>query len=58
MTGPVAWHWIPALVIGGLLGGYAGAHTGLLRGNRLIKRAYETLTLLMGIALIAQGVLG
>ncbi len=58
IAGPVAWHWIPALVVGGLLGGYAGAHLGLLRGNRFIKRAYEVLTLLMGGSLVAQGLLG
>jgi uncharacterized protein len=54
LTGPVAWPWIPALVVGGLAGGYAGAHLGLLRGNRFIKRAYELLTLLMGASLIAS----
>ena len=58
IAGPVAWHWIPALVVGGLAGGYAGAHLGLLRGNRFIKRAYEALTLIMGASLIAQGWLG
>lgn len=55
LTGPVAWAWIPALVAGGVIGGYAGAHTGLLRGNRFIKRAYEVLTLLMGASLIGRG---
>ncbi|SFF40213.1 hypothetical protein SAMN04488120_103239 [Fontimonas thermophila] len=54
LAGPVAWTWVPALVIGGLAGGYAGAHLGLLRGNRFIKRAYEALTMLMGASLIAQ----
>lgn len=56
LSGPVAWHWIPALVVGGLAGGYAGAHLGLLRGNRFIKRAYEALTMLMGLSLVLQGV--
>lgn len=55
LTGPVAWSWIPALVAGGLIGGYAGAHLGLLRGNRFIKRAYEALTMLMGASLVLQG---
>ncbi len=57
LTGPVAWPWIPALVIGGLVGGYLGSHLGLLKGNRFIKRAYEILTLLMGASLIAQGLM-
>ncbi|MEQ1438618.1 sulfite exporter TauE/SafE family protein [Fontimonas sp. SYSU GA230001] len=56
-NGPVAWHWIPALVVGGLAGGYTGAHLGLLRGNRFIKRAYEVLTLLMGASLIGQSLM-
>lgn len=55
LTGPVAWNWVPALVAGGLIGGYAGAHLGLLRGNRFIKRAYEALTMLMGLSLVLQG---
>lgn len=57
LTGPVAWAWIPALLVGGLLGGYLGSHFGLLKGNRFIKRAYEILTLLMGASLIVQGLL-
>lgn len=57
LSGPVAWAWVPALMIGGLAGGYLGSHFGLLKGNRFIKRAYEVLTLLMGISLIAQGLL-
>lgn len=57
LYGPVAWHWMAALVIGGLAGGYLGSHLGLLKGNRFIKRAYEILTLLMGVSLIAQGLL-
>lgn len=57
LTGPVQWAWIPALVAGGLLGGYLGSHLGLLKGNRFIKRAYEFLTLLMGATLITEGLL-
>ncbi len=58
LSGPVAWHWVPALVVGGLVGGYLGSHFGLLKGNRFVKRTYETLTLLMGASLIAQALLG
>lgn len=57
LAGPVAWAWVPALLVGGLIGGYLGSHFGLLKGNRFIKRAYEILTLLMGASLIAQGLL-
>lgn len=57
LYGPVAWDWMPALLVGGVVGGYLGSHLGLLKGNRFVKRAYETLTLLMGASLIAQGLL-
>ena len=58
LSGPVAWHWIAALVIGGLAGGYFGSHLGLLKGNRFIKGALESLTLLMGASLIANALGG
>lgn len=55
LSGPVIWPWVPALVVGGLVGGYVGAHTSLLRGNRFVKRAYEAMTLLAGASLIIEG---
>lgn len=48
----VQWLWLPPLILGALIGGYAGAHLSLLKGNRLVKRAFEGLTLLVGISLI------
>ena len=51
----VRWDWMPALVLGGLLGGYLGSSLALLKGNRFIKRAFETVTLLMGGWLLLQG---
>lgn len=48
----IHWPWLPALIAGSLLGGYAGAHLAIAKGNRWIKRGYETITLLVGIALI------
>lgn len=50
--GEVRWDWLPALLLGSLLGGYAGAHLAILKGNRWIKRAFETVTLLVGVKLI------
>ena len=52
---PVPWNWIPALAIGGVLGGYLGSTLAILKGNRFIKRAFETVTLLMGGWLLQQG---
>ncbi|MCW9077746.1 MAG: sulfite exporter TauE/SafE family protein, partial [Gammaproteobacteria bacterium] len=42
----------PALIAGSVLGGYAGAHLAILKGNRWIKRVFETVTLLVGLKLI------
>jgi len=48
----IYWPWLPALLIGSLLGGYIGAHLAIVKGNKWIKRVYETITLLIGIKLI------
>jgi uncharacterized membrane protein YfcA len=52
ILGEVQWDWLPALLLGSLLGGYAGAHLAILKGNRWIKRAFEVVTLLIGVKLI------
>lgn len=52
ILGDVQWSWLPVLLLGSLLGGYIGAHWSLLKGNRWIKRAYEAVTLVIGIKLI------
>ena len=50
--GDIRWDWLPALLLGSLLGGYLGAHLAIAKGNRLIKRAFEVLTLLVGGKLV------
>lgn len=55
LASPVRWDWIPALALGGVLGGYFGSSLAMLKGNRFIKRAFETVTLLMGAWLLLQG---
>lgn len=52
MVGTIHWAWVPVLLLGSLLGGYAGAHLSIVRGNRLIKLTYEIITLAVGIKLI------
>lgn len=52
LIGEVRWDWLPVLLLGSLLGGYAGAHLAILKGNRWIKRAFEVVTLLVGVKLI------
>jgi hypothetical protein len=52
MLGEIRWEWLPALLLGSLLGGYLGAHWALAHGNRAIKRAFEVVTILVGTKLI------
>ena len=49
----IRWSWLPALLLGSLLGGYLGAHLAIKSGNRWIKRAFEVVTLLVGVKLVA-----
>ena len=53
ILGDMRWDWLPALLLGSLLGGYAGAHLAILKGNVWIKRTFEVVTLLVGLKLIA-----
>ncbi len=54
---PPHWEWLPALIIGAIIGAYTGTHLALSRGNRLVKRAFETLTIVVGVKLIYDGTL-
>ncbi|HEY5718025.1 MAG TPA: sulfite exporter TauE/SafE family protein [Motiliproteus sp.] len=57
MQTPPRWEWLPALIAGAFLGAYSGAHLALAKGNQLIKKVFELLTLLVGIKLIVDGIL-
>ena len=52
MLGTVAWTWMPALLAGSILGGYLGSHVAIKQGNLWIKRAFESITILIGLKLI------
>jgi len=52
ILGEIHWLWIPALLLGSVIGGYLGAHLAIVKGNKLIKRSFEIVTLLIGIKLI------
>lgn len=58
LIGEVQWDWLPALLVGSLLGGYLGAHLGLAKGSRWVKKGFEAVTFLMSGILIYQGVAG
>lgn len=48
----VKWDWLPALLLGSLVGGYLGAHSSIKAGSIWIKRCYELVTLAVGIKLL------
>jgi uncharacterized membrane protein YfcA len=48
----IQWSWLPALLMGSLLGGYVGAHLAITKGNKWIKRVYESITLIIGVKLM------
>lgn len=48
----VQWSWLPALLIGSLVGGYLGAHTSILSGNKVVKRVFELITLIAALKLL------
>lgn len=49
------WHWLPALIVGALIGAYVGAHLSIMKGSRFIKTVFEWVTLLVGIKLLWDG---
>lgn len=53
---PPRWEWLPALLAGSFLGAYCGAHLAIAKGNVLIKKVFESLTLLVGLKLVWDGV--
>jgi len=52
VLGTVAWSWMPALLVGSIVGGYLGSHVALAKGNAWIKRAFEIVTLAIGLKLL------
>lgn len=52
LQGQIAWLWLPALLIGSVVGGYLGAHLAIVKGNRVVKRCFEILSLCMGASLL------
>lgn len=52
----IKWSWLPALILGSLLGGYIGAHWSIQKGNALVKRVFEIMAVMVGIALIVKAI--
>ncbi len=51
---PIHWPWIPVLLAGSFIGGYLGAHYHTLKGNKWIKYAFVSVTLISGAALLVR----
>lgn len=54
ILGDIEWSWLPALILGSLIGGYLGAHFAIVKGNKLVKRSFEIITVLVGLSLLAK----
>jgi uncharacterized membrane protein YfcA len=54
VQGQIAWMWLPMLLAGSVAGGYVGAHLAIAKGNRIVKRCFEILSLAMGLSLLAK----
>jgi uncharacterized membrane protein YfcA len=54
LIGEIKWTWLPALLVGSLVGGYLGSHLAIEKGSRWIKRAFEVVTLCTGLALLLK----
>lgn len=52
VLGSVRWSWVPVLLAASFLGGYVGAHLAIARGNYWIKRAFELVTVVVGVTLL------
>jgi uncharacterized membrane protein YfcA len=52
ILGEIKWSWVPVLLAGSLVGGYLGAHWSIVKGNLWIKRAFEIVTMLVGLKLV------
>lgn len=50
----VQWSWVPVLLLGSLLGGYLGARIAMAKGNLLVKRCFEVMTIVTGFALLIK----
>jgi len=57
LNSEVEWAWIPTLILGSLTGGYLGASYGIRKGEVIVKRSFEFISIIMGLSLMSKGVL-
>lgn len=53
LLGNIKWSWVPVLLLSSVIGGYVGAHWSIVKGNLWIKRAFEIVTVLVGLKLVS-----
>jgi len=54
--GSVPLNLLVILILGSFIGGYFGAHLSNLKGNRLIKKTFTIVCLLVGVSLIIKSI--
>ena len=54
--GSIQTNILAILLLGSFLGGYVGAHLSNLKGNKLIKKFFTTLCLLIGFSLFLKAI--
>ncbi len=57
VLGEVKWSWLLPLVLGSFIGGYLGANMAVTKGNVLVKRLFEGLTIITGLSLLIRACL-
>ena len=53
-VGPVPSNLLILLIVGSFTGGYFGAHLSKLKGNKLIRKTFTVVCLLVGICLFVK----
>ena len=56
-VGPVPSNLLILLIVGSFTGGYFGAHLSKLKGNKLIRKTFTVVCLLVGISLFVKSVI-
>ena len=51
------WSWLPVLIFGSLIGGYIGSHISIKKGNTLVKKSFEVISVIMGLSLIIRALI-
>ena len=57
LKGGIRWDWLPILIIGSITGGYIGAHLSIIKGNHIVKRAFESISILIGLSLVLKALI-